>query len=361
GFVGRDGCGLMPIRGHSGVQGGAEMGAYTTALPGGAPIDDASVARFEELWGFPLPTSPGLTTTDMIDAAGEGALDVLFSAGGNFLEVLPEPQRVEAALERVPLRVHMDIVLSGQMLVDPADTVLVLPAKTRYEIAGGVTETSTERRVIFSPEIPGPRIAEARAEWEVFGELAARVRPDIGHLVRFPTTAAIRDEIARAVPAYDGIQGLGEKGDQFQYGGRHLCAGWEFPTESGRARFSVVRPVPPAPDGMFVVATRRGKQFNSMVHESKDALTGAGRDAVFMNVHDAADLGLEEGSTVLLKSDVGSMTARVLIAPVRSRSLQVHWPEGQVLISHSARSPEARMPDYNAYVEVVPLVGGSAP
>jgi anaerobic selenocysteine-containing dehydrogenase len=26
GFIGREGCGLMPIRGHSGVQGGAEMG-----------------------------------------------------------------------------------------------------------------------------------------------------------------------------------------------------------------------------------------------------------------------------------------------------------------------------------------------
>ena len=34
GNVGRDGAGLMPIRGHSGVQGGAEMGAYATALPG---------------------------------------------------------------------------------------------------------------------------------------------------------------------------------------------------------------------------------------------------------------------------------------------------------------------------------------
>src|SRR5690606_14627623 len=39
GNVGRNGAGLMPIRGHSGVQGGAEMGAYATALPGGLPVD----------------------------------------------------------------------------------------------------------------------------------------------------------------------------------------------------------------------------------------------------------------------------------------------------------------------------------
>ncbi|MGV3772669.1 MAG: molybdopterin-dependent oxidoreductase, partial [Verrucomicrobiales bacterium] len=31
GWVGKDKCGLMPIRGHSSVQGGAEMGAYATA------------------------------------------------------------------------------------------------------------------------------------------------------------------------------------------------------------------------------------------------------------------------------------------------------------------------------------------
>ena len=36
GFVGREGCGLMPIRGHSGVQGGAEMGCYATGFPGGS-------------------------------------------------------------------------------------------------------------------------------------------------------------------------------------------------------------------------------------------------------------------------------------------------------------------------------------
>ncbi len=62
--------------------------------------------------------------------------------------------------------------------VDPSDTVLLLPATTRYEVPGGVTETSTERRVILSPEIPGPRVDEARPEWEVLLDLARRVRPE---------------------------------------------------------------------------------------------------------------------------------------------------------------------------------------
>ena len=91
----------------------------------------------------------------------------------------------------------MDIVLSSQMLAEPGETVLVLPAATRYEIPGGVTETSTERRVILSPEIPGPRIGEARAEWQVLLDLAARVRPELADALEVRGTPELRAEIAR--------------------------------------------------------------------------------------------------------------------------------------------------------------------
>ncbi|HEY6737822.1 MAG TPA: FdhF/YdeP family oxidoreductase [Actinopolymorphaceae bacterium] len=356
GFVGRDKCGLMPIRGHSGVQGGAEMGAYATALPGGLAVTPENARRFSELWGFEVPTAPGLTATDMIDRAHDGRIDVLLGAGGNFLEVLPDPAYCRRALATIPLRVHIDICLSSQMLVDPPETdglVLVLPAQTRYETPGGITETSTERRVIFSPEIPGPRIEEAWPEYRIFGELAARARPDVADRTRYDSTQAIREDIARAVPMYAGIERLGTFGDALQYGGPHLCAGWRFPTPDGRARFSVVRP-PAAerPDGTFVVSTRRGKQFNSMVQEHRDALTGAAREAVLMNPLDADRLGLEDGALVTLTSAHGSLHGRVLRAPIVPGNLQVHWPEGEVLLDRGRRSPQARIPDYNATVRV---------
>jgi len=125
-------------------------------VPGGLPITVDSARDLSGFWGFEVPATPGLSAPEMVDAAHEGLLDVLVTSGGNFTEVLPEPAYVRQALQRVPLRVHLDIVLSAQMLVDPADTVVLLPAQTRYEMKGGVTETSTERRVIFSPEIPAP-------------------------------------------------------------------------------------------------------------------------------------------------------------------------------------------------------------
>lgn len=249
----------------------------------------------------------------------------------------------------------MDIVLSSQMFVEPRAEVLLLPAKTRYEIEGGVTETSTERRVIFNPEIPGPRIGEARAEWEVFGELAAKTRPEIRDKVLFSGTPHIRAEIAEAIPLYDGIQHLSKKGDSFQYGGPHLCAGGNFPTATGKGLFAAVEVADRRPsNGRFMVTTRRGKQFNSMVHETSDSLNGVTREAVLMNAGDAARLGLENGDRVVLRNDLGEMRCRVSEAPVQPGNLQVHWPEGQVLLDPSCRSPEAKMPDYNATVEVLP-------
>ncbi|MGQ0549627.1 MAG: FdhF/YdeP family oxidoreductase [Armatimonadota bacterium] len=353
GFVGRERCGLMPIRGHSGVQGGAEMGAYATVLPGGLPFTEENVRRFADLWGFAPPSARGMTAPEMIDAAHQGELDALFSVGGNFLEVLPDPRYVREALQRVPLRVHMDIVASSQMLLDPAEVVVLLPAATRYETPGGVTETSTERRVIFSPEIPGRRIGEARPEWEVFMDLARRARPDLAERLHFRDTAAVREEIARAIPFYDGIQHLRRAGDQFQYGGPHLCWGWQFPTPDGKAHFSVVRPPRfELPADMFLLATRRGKQFNSMVQERTDALTGAPREAVLVNSDDAGRLGLKDADPVILRSDAGEFRGRVRLAPMKPGNLEVHWPEGNVLIDRRRRSPEAGIPDFNALVRM---------
>lgn len=353
GNVGRDGSGLMPIRGHSGVQGGAEMGAYATALPGGVPVDPPGAALLEERWGFAVPDRPGRTAPETLDAAAAGELDVLWSSGGNFLEVLPDPRAVEAALERVPLRVHQDVMISSQMLVD-GDDVILLPVATRYEQEGGGTETTTERRVVFSPEIPR-QVAEARSEWRLFADVAMRVRPDLAHAFRWPTNQALRAEIADVVPAYAGIEQLAETGDQVQWGGRHLCAGGVFPTPDGRGRFTPLVPsADDLPAGSFHVATRRGKQFNSMVHGAVDPLTGASRDAVYIDHADAAALGAVEGARVRLTSRAGSMEGRLKLVRLPRRSLQVHWPEGNVLIPGGAahREPHSKVPDYNAVATI---------
>ncbi|HAC64104.1 MAG TPA: formate dehydrogenase [Cyanothece sp. UBA12306] len=353
GFVGREGCGLMPIRGHSGVQGGAEMGCYATVFPGGKSINSENAQKLGQLWGFEVPTTQGLITSEMIDAAADGNLDVLVSVGGNFLEVLPDPDYVENALKKVPLRVHFDIICSPQMFLEPAETVILLPATTRYEIPGGVTETNTERRVIFSPEIPGHPMGEARPEWQVFLEIAKRVNPELTDKLSFENTTAIRQEIAQVIPQYAGIQHLKEAGDQFQYGGSHLCFGWNFPTPDHKAKFIALSPPEnQLPDGYFAVATRRGKQFNSMVQENKDAITGAFREAILISKLDADKLALKPGDPVVLKNECGEYQGKIYLAPIQPGNLQIHWPEGNILLDNKQRSPVAGIPNYNAIVRL---------
>jgi len=354
GFIGRPKCGLMAIRGHSGVQGGAEVGCVPNQFPGGLPVNEENAQHFAKLWGFAVPSTKGLNAVEMISAAHDGKIDLLYSAGGNFLETLPEPDFVRKALQRVPLRVHQDIVLSPQMLREPADTVILLPAQTRYEQKGGGTETSTERMIYFSPEIPGRRIGEAKSEWEIFMELAERVHPQRSAHIHFENAKQIRDEIAKAVPFYHGIQYLKKQGDAVQWGGIRLCDGPHFKTANGKAHFAVLTPPErQLANGQFSVTTRRGKQFNSMVQSEYDSLTGGRRDDVFMSPEDAKALGLSEGAPVVLKNNLGEFNGRVKIAPIRPGNLQVHWPEGNHLIRRGVCDPLCGIPDYNAIVEVV--------
>ncbi len=355
GMVGREKCGLMPIRGHSGVQGGAEVGAVPTHFPGGRPVGADAAREMESLWGFSVPTMTGWMAAEMIEAARRGDVDVLYCIGGNFLETLPDPERVREGLERVPVRVHQDIVVSPTMLAEPGETVILLPAATRYEQPGGGTETTTERRVVFSPEIPGRRIGAARAEWQVLRELARRIHPDRGELFGCRDAAEIRSEIARVVPDYAGIERFRQKGDMVQWGGPRLCEG-RFPTADGLARFTVIPLVDEGiPPGKFRVSTRRGKQFNSMLWDARDPLTGACRDDVLMSPEDGAALGVSDGDRVLLRSEVGSFEGRARLTAIRPRNLQVHWPEGNVLLAPGRDDPRCGIPDYNALVEVVPL------
>jgi molybdopterin-dependent oxidoreductase alpha subunit len=352
GWIGREGTGAVPIRGHSSVQGGGEMGCYTTALPGAVPITPENVARLEAQYGFPIPGTKGYTTPEMLEAAHRGHLDVLYALGGNFLRTMPDPDHVRAALARTPVRIHQDIILTDQMFIapPPGGEVWLLPAQTRYEQDGGGVETSTERRVMFSPQISRV-VGEARAEWRIARDLAAAAWPERAHLLGCASGQAIREEIARVVPFYAGIEKLARTGDSFVYGGAHLCPDGVFPLPGGRGRMTTPRlPGRRPEDGTFFVSTRRGKQFNTLIYAEVDPLNGAARDAVLMNEEDAAERGLMHGDPVILRNKRGSLAARVHLAPLTRGDLQIHWPEGNHLLDRDARDAWSDTPDYNARV-----------
>jgi molybdopterin-dependent oxidoreductase alpha subunit len=359
GFLGRENCGVMPIRGHSSVQGSGEMGADPFVLPGG-DFEPKNIERMEKLWNFDIPKWQG----DVLGVSLENCLlpddherkiKMYYLSGGNFLETMPDPTFVEKALSELEIRVHQDIIFNTSTLVDAKEAVIVLPAKTRYEQDGGGTSTSTERMVYFSPQIEGNKqiVEEARSEWRIYIDLAKRVKPVDAHLVDFNDGQAIRDEIALANPNYDGVQHLKKQGDVFQWGGAWLCEDGICPTPDGKGNLIPVD----IPDlnkvaGDFYVTTRRGKQFNSMIYSEHDPFNDADRYDVLMNAEDAKNLSIKERESVVVYNQHGVFTGNARFVDIARGNLELHFPEGNFLLPKGVYEKLAKIPSYNVAVKV---------
>jgi molybdopterin-dependent oxidoreductase alpha subunit len=351
GNLGREKCGIMPIRGHSGVQGGGECGVDPAKYPGGFEVNIENTERFSDLWKAPLSSIPGYHTAAMVDAAHRGELDALYTVGGNLLETMPDPLYVRDALQKVRVRIHQDIVFNTYAMIE-SDLLILLPAQTRYESGG--TSTSTERRIRYSPPIAGHNIGEAKPEWQIPCLIGSKLMPEHADQFAYASDADVRREIPAAMPIYSGIEKLSKEGDWLQWGGAQLFRDGFKKMPEGRAQFVRV-PIPKneVPEGKFYFTTRRGKQFNSMTFGKKDPLTGSRRrDDIFVSPADAAVLKVDDGDTIVLRSDIGEFRGHVRLSDIRQGTLQAYWPEGNVLIERRF-DPVSAEPDYNAVVEVV--------
>lgn len=291
----------------------------------------------------------------MLPDDNERKLKLYYMSGGNFLETMPDPDFVAEALANLEIRVHQDIILNTSTLLDAKETVIVLPAKTRYEQDGGGLSTSTERMIYFSPEIEGNRnrIKEARSEWQIYVDLARRVKPDEAHLVGFSSGQEIREEIAKANPQYDGVQHLKNSGDVYQYGGAWLCEDGNCPTPDGRANLiSIDIPDNNRKSGEFKLLMRRGKQFNSMVYGDHDAFNEMGRYDALISEEDARSQGIQEGEPVVIYNVNGVFQGFARLADIKPGNIGIQFPEGNYLVPKGIYENFAEMPDYTVDVKL---------
>jgi molybdopterin-dependent oxidoreductase alpha subunit len=353
GMIGRPKAGILPIRGHSGVQGSAECGADADKLPGAVDITDEHCDRFEAAWNHRIPRRRGQRAAHLLESASRDGLDMLYLVGGNHLETMPDRRHAERALQNVKLRVHQDIVVNTTTLLDAKEAVLLLPAETRYEQRSGGTSTSTERRIRFSPEIQGPRIEEAKPEWEIPALIGRRLDPSRPDLFGFADTAAVRAEMSALMPLYTGIETLEKEGDWVQWGGPRLGADGFPNMPDRRALFSLVDiPKIDVPEGRFLLTLRRGKQFNSMTYGDRDPLTrGTERKAFLLDERDMVELGLSEGDRIVVDNEQGRMEATARSGPCRRRHVQGFWPEGNALVARKY-DPVSGEPDYATTVRI---------
>ena len=71
-----------------------------------------------------------------------------------------------------------------------------------------------------------------------------------------------------------------------------------------------------------------------------------------MNPDDAAEMHLMNRDAIELVNDEGRFEGEVFLAPLARGNLQIHWPEGNILIRRGVYDSMGGVPDYNAFVRV---------
>jgi len=307
---------VIPLRGQNNVQGASDMGALPDLLPGYQKVADRAVrARFEALWGHPVPARPGLRIPQMFSAARDGRLQVLWVIGEDVLATDPDTASVRAAVDACPLVVCSDLFPS--VTAQAAD--VVLPVASWLEKDG--TFVNFDRRFQrVRPAVAAPD--GVRTDFAVVQDLAARLGADLG----CPTPAAALAECAAVALLFAGIthERLDAEGalhwpcpapDSADTPTLYLD---RFATADGRAQLAARPYLPPGeqPDDDFpylLVTGRRAQHYNSgsMTRRTPNAELMGG-DTLDISRQDAVALGSRDGSHVEVASRHG-----VAVLPVR--------------------------------------------
>ena len=378
GNLGMAGGGINPLRGQNNVQGASDMGALPDVLPGYASVADPIARhRFEQAWGVTVPPRPGLTVTEMLDAALAGRIRALWVLGENAAMTDPDLTHVHRCLGDCEFLVVQELFTSETARF----AHVVLPAAASVEKAG--TFTSTERRIQrFEPAVPAP--GEARPDWWIIAEIARRVMrlrgtpSPSGSRAGWDdvSPAAVMDEIAGLTPIYGGVSHLRlrETGLQWPcpdraHPGTRILHVKSFPR--GRARFTPVhhRPAAELPDADYPLLLTTGRVLE---HYHSGTMTrrvlglnwlvpGA---ALEMHPGDAEERAIADGDHVRLRSRRGSLTAVVRlssgIAP-GTVFMPFHFAEAAAnVLTHAALDPVAKIPEYKVCAVTVEAVATAA-
>ncbi|ANQ86200.1 hypothetical protein dqs_3172 [Azoarcus olearius] len=310
GQIGRAGTGLHPLRGQNNVQGASDAGLIPMMLPDYQKVADPAVrARFEALWGQPLPTEPGLTVVEIMDAACAGRIRGMYIEGENPAMSDPDLGHAREGLANLEHLVVQDIFLTETaMLAD-----VVLPASSQYEKTGSFT--NTDRLVqLARPALPLP--GEARQDWWIIQQMAQR----LGLAWDYAGPHEVFAELTRAMPSYAGITwaALEDAGAvvapkaAVDQPSQPVLFQADFPTASGRGRFVPATPLPAAelPDSEFPMVLITGRVLEhwhtgSMtrradVLDALDPVPWCG-----MHPADLARLGVASGGRVVLETRRG--------------------------------------------------------
>jgi len=355
GMLGRPHAGLMPIRGHSNVQGMGTVGVTPQ-------LKQAALERFERRLGVQPPRARGLDTMASIEACARGEIRAAVCLGGNLFGSNPDAAFAAGAIGRLDLIAYLSTTLNTGHAWGTAKETLVLPVLPRDEEPQPTTQESMFSYVRLSDGGPA-RYAGPRSEVSVLAALARRVLGEGGPVNwhELERHQQIRALIAELVPGLEAMAEIDRTRHEFHIPGRRLDAP-TFPTASGKACFHAAA-LPGAralEDNQLRLMTIRSEgQFNTVVYEDEDLYRGQERrDVVLMNPDDMARLGLEADQRVVVRSAVGAMRGIARPFDIRAGNAAMYYPEANVLVPRDV-DPRSRTPAFKAIiVDVLPDTAG---
>jgi molybdopterin-dependent oxidoreductase alpha subunit len=343
GMVGKQYAGLLPLRGHSNVQGIGTIGVKPL-------LADDVFHRMEDALGITLPTSAGFDTMAGMQAAHAGDIDAALIMGGNLYGANPNTSWAREALDRIGFKLFLTTTLNPGHVngVEEGETI-VLPVTARDEEWQPTTQESMFNYVRLS-DGGIDRLDNVRPETAILCDLAGRMMPDSPiDWTAFAQHSTIREAIAKIVPGLEEIASIDIAKREFHVQGR-LMHEAVFKTSDGKAHFKT-RPTPVARDKsqLMLTTVRSEGQFNTIIYEETDSYRNTKtRWSVMMAPGDIEARGLKIGDQITLRSDQGLMAGVTLYAhDLAEGCLMAYFPEANVLIGTDV-DPRSKTPSFKA-------------
>lgn len=370
GMVGRPRSGLLPLRGHSNVQGVGSMGV--------APqLRETVLSKLSERLGVTAPQHVGLDTIACLERAAAGKFKVAICLGGNLFGATPDAAFAAKALGAVDLVVQLNTTLNTGHVWGRGRETIVLPVLARDEEPQSTTQESMFNYVRLSDggpqRFPGPRseteiivsIAEGACgpQQQAPARNAGGAHPAPLEWARLRNHDAIRAAIADVIPGYEPVRTIGQTRQEFQIPGRTMHEP-RFSTPSGRARFAAPPTAvdPPGARGELALMTIRSEgQFNTVVYEDEDYYRGQERrDVILMNAADIGRLGLRVNQRVTVRSAIGALS-HVLVREfdIRAGNCAMYCPEANVIVPRTS-DPRSKTPAFKSVVVTVTPDGAAS-
>lgn len=327
GNVGKKGAGLLPIRGHSNVQGIGSIG-FAPAL------QDGIRASLEKIYGTTLSSTPGHDTYAMIEAAAAGKINFLFALGGNLWGSNPDSNWAAAGMQKIGTTVYLSTKLNPGHFHGRGKRTLILPVLARDEEPQATSQESMFNFVRISEGGTANNEGSMKPESEIICEIANRV---LGGS-KFDWSSLrdhqkIRRLIAEAIPGWKALGDIDTTKGEFTIPGRVFHTA-QFPTGSGKAKMHKT-PLPEnLPSGLRLITLRSEGQFNTVVYEEHDLYRGMPhRFCILMSQNDAAKLNVKDGQRVTVRGESGSMpNIEVVVGGIREGVVAMFYPESNILI-----------------------------